>query len=156
MAAEAEDDGGLVGAYKQILREVLERRPSGMRQRLAEALGTTRSFISQITNPAYSTPIPAQYIATVLEVCHFSEAERDRFLAAYRRAHPRRGGAAPAAPAGEEPSRVLSLEVPDLGSERLNEEFDALVVDIVARVRRLMAGGQDREGPPPGTGGETP
>jgi hypothetical protein len=106
-----------------------------MRQRLAETLGTTRSFVSQISNPAYSTPIPAPYIATVLDVCHFSDAERTRFLAAYRRAHPRRGAGETAA--GER-VRNLTLTVPDLGSEALNEEFDAMVTDLVARVRRLM------------------
>lgn len=141
MSVEAEDSADLVGAYKQMLREVLERRPSGMRQRLAEALGTTRSFISQITNPAYSTPIPAQYIATVLEVCHFSEGERTRFLSAYRRAHPRRSGAGATAAVGEGPTRSLTIAVPDLGSDRRNEEFDALVLDLVARVRRLTQGG---------------
>lgn len=135
MAADPQDPATLVAAYKQVLREVLEKRPSGMRQRLAEALGTTRSFVSQISNPAYSTPIPAPYIATVLDVCHFSDGERTRFLAAYRRAHPRRG------PTDGQPAasqRVLALSVPDFGSETLNEEFDAMVTDLVARVRRLM------------------
>ncbi len=88
LADDAED---FVAAYKRLLREVLERRPSGMRQRLAEALGTTRSFVSQITNPSYATPIPAACIETIFDVCHFSEAERSRFSAAYRRAHPRKG-----------------------------------------------------------------
>jgi len=43
----------LIAAYKAILRDVLDKRPSGMRQRLAEALGKNRSFITQIANPAY-------------------------------------------------------------------------------------------------------
>jgi hypothetical protein len=125
----------LVGAYKKVLREVLERRPSGMRQRLAEALGTTRSFVSQITNPTYATPIPAQYITTVFEVCHFSEGERTRFLAAYRKAHPRRGGGLETP---VEAVRELTVTVPDLGSEALNAEFDALVLEAVQRMRRLV------------------
>ncbi|WP_181700018.1 hypothetical protein [Chthonobacter albigriseus] len=126
------DDG--VGAYKAVLREVLERRPSGMRQRLAEALGTTRSFVSQISNPAYATPIPAQYVANIFEICHFSDTERLRFMTAYRRAHPRRGGAVEDAP---EPTRSLVLEVPDLGSDVRNAEFDAIVQEMVARLKRL-------------------
>jgi hypothetical protein len=134
--ADTTDTTELVGTYKTVLREVLERRPSGMRQRLAEALGTTRSFVSQITNPAYPTPIPAPYIATIIEICHFSESERTRFLAAYRRAHPRRGKAAP--PGGER-QRTLTLTVPDFGVDGLNDEFDALVTDLVTRLRRLMA-----------------
>lgn len=134
MSASGEADD-LVGAYKRVLREVLERRPSGMRQRLAEALGTTRSFVSQITNPSYATPIPAPYVGKVFEVCHFSESERSRFLAAYRRAHPRKGGLEP--PAATQ--RTLTLTVPDLGEEALNAEFDATVSEIVERIARLSA-----------------
>ena len=37
------DSQDLIAAYKAILRDVLDRRPSGMRQRLAEALGKNRS-----------------------------------------------------------------------------------------------------------------
>ena len=54
-----------VGAYKRVLQEVLERRPSGMRQRLAEALGKNRSFISLISNPTYATPIPVQHVERI-------------------------------------------------------------------------------------------
>src|ERR1700730_19424522 len=50
----------LIAAYKAVLRDVLDKRPSGMRQRLAEALGKKRRFITPIANPAYQTPIPAQ------------------------------------------------------------------------------------------------
>jgi hypothetical protein len=132
-AEQAKDPAALVAAYKTVLREVLERRPSGMRQRLAEALGTTRSFVSQITNPAYTTPIPAPYVATILEICRLSEVERGRFLAAYRKAHPRRG----AAPESER-TRTLVLTVPDFAADGLNAEFDAMLIDLVARLRRLM------------------
>jgi len=132
LAAEGDDP---VAAYKRVLREVLERRPSGMRQRLAEALGTTRSFVSQITNPSYATPIPAPTLATIFDVCHFSEGERGRFLAAYRRAHPRKGGIDDPVP----PTRSRTLVLPDLGSEALNAEFDGLVDELVQRVARMMA-----------------
>jgi hypothetical protein len=134
VTADAQDSSSLVAAYKQVLREVLERRPSGMRQRLAEALGTTRSFVSQISNPSYSTPIPAPYITTVLDVCHFSDGERSRFLAAYRQAHPRR--AAGAGPGRR--MRTLTLSVPDFGSDTRNDDFDAMLTDLAARVERLM------------------
>lgn len=127
-----EDEGG-VAVYKGVLREVLERRPSGMRQRLAEALGTTRSFVSQISNPAYATPIPAQYVGNIFEICHFSDAERNAFLTAYRRAHPRRGSMDVLA----DPVRSLTLEVPDFGSEARNAEFDAVVHETVALLKRL-------------------
>ncbi|HMN86419.1 MAG TPA: hypothetical protein PKA74_10575, partial [Bauldia sp.] len=54
-----------VARYKTIFRHVLDTRPSGTRQRLAGALGKNRSFVSQIANPAYSTPIPARHIETI-------------------------------------------------------------------------------------------
>jgi hypothetical protein len=69
-----------IAAYKRILQDVLNRRPSGMRQRLAEALGKNRSFITQISNPAYQTPIPVQHLHRIIEICHFSAQERDQLL----------------------------------------------------------------------------
>mgnify|MGYP000606055132 CR=1 FL=1 len=53
-----------VAAYKRMLADIIEKRPSGTRQRLAAALAKNRSFVSQITNPAYATPIPASPSAT--------------------------------------------------------------------------------------------
>src|SRR5687768_5102695 len=79
-----------VAEYKTILQRVLESRPSGTRQRIAAALSKNRSFVTQITSPAYDTPIPAKHVDLVLEICHFAPAEREAFLAAYRRAHPNR------------------------------------------------------------------
>ena len=64
--------------YKTILRRVLDSRPSGTRQRLAEALGKNRSFISQISNPAYSTPIPASTSNTSSNCATFRPARRRR------------------------------------------------------------------------------
>ena len=82
MSTQASPAGSqdLIAAYKAILRDVLDRRPSGTRQRLAEALGKNRSFITQIANPAYQTPIPAQHVHAITQVCHFSVQERDKFL----------------------------------------------------------------------------
>ncbi len=62
-----------VAAYKTILRNVLDQRPSGTRQRLATALGKNRSFVSQISNPAYSVPIPAKHLDAVFEICRTSD-----------------------------------------------------------------------------------
>lgn len=133
MADEGQADP--VAAYKAVLRAVLERRPSGMRQRLAEALGTTRGFVTQITHPSYATPIPAPYIPVILEVCHFSDAEKERFLGAWRAAHPRRGEGA-ARPVVRQ--RTIEVTVPDLGSEEANADFDQAVQDVVARMRQLV------------------
>ena len=73
-------------AYKRLLQEVLNQRPSGTRQRLADALGKNRSFITQMTSPTYPTPIPHRHLGTVLSACHFTPEERDAFMLAYRQA----------------------------------------------------------------------
>ena len=69
-----------VADYKLILRRVLDNRPSGTRLKLAAALGKNRSFVTQITNPAYLVPIPAKHVSIIFEVCHLSGAERAAFL----------------------------------------------------------------------------
>jgi len=119
--------------YKRQLQEILDRRPSGVRQRLAEALGKNRSFVSQISNPAYSTPVPAAHLETIFEICPFSAAEREAFLAAYRQAHPRRLRVVQDAPR----HRTVTLRVPDLGSARKNAELERLLQDLLAGIARL-------------------
>ena len=86
--AEGGDGDAAIAAYKRLLKECLDRRPSGTRQRLAAALGTHKSFISQITNPTYRVPLPAQHVPAIFQICHFSPEERDAFIAAYEKAHP--------------------------------------------------------------------
>jgi hypothetical protein len=120
--------------YKTILKRVLENRPSGTRQRLAKALGKNRSFISQISNPAYPVPIPVQHLETMFELCHFSLADRGDFLAAYRRAHPRRLVVVHTS----QRTRIVSLAVPDLGDAKRNSAVDAMVADFVRRLRKFV------------------
>ncbi len=123
-----------IATYKAILQEVLERRPSGTRQRLAQALEKARSFVSQITNPAYPVPIPALHVQTIFDVCHFSPAERQRFLTAYAAAHPRRlVGLAAAGPR----HRTLHIVVPDLGDEDRNREYQQMVQDFATNLAKF-------------------
>ena len=49
--------GATAADYKRVLQEVCDNRPSGTRGRLAIALGTNRSFVSQLVNPVYAMPI---------------------------------------------------------------------------------------------------
>ena len=130
----SESSQDLIAGYKAILRDVLDRRPSGMRQRLAEALGKNRSFITQIANPAYQTPIPAQHVHAIMQVCHFSAQEKERFLNAYHRAHPRRLLLLK----DRERSRRLTLMLPDLGSEQKNRKLDGLVRQFAEQIARLV------------------
>lgn len=122
--------------YKLILSRVLETRPSGARQRLADALGKHRSFVTQITSPAYATPIPQKHLASIFAVCHFSPAERDAFMAAYQRAH--RGKL----DIGELTMRTrhLTLLVPDLGDKQ-NAAFDKAVGEFITKIGALMRPG---------------
>ena len=123
-----------IQAYKRVLVSVLEQRPSGTRQRLADALGKHRSFISQITSPAYATPIPQRHLATIFSVCHFSPAEREAFLAAYHKVH---GGRLDLR-GGERLTRHLTLQVPDLGSDKQNAALDRAIAEFVHKVTSLM------------------
>jgi hypothetical protein len=125
-----------VAEYKAILQRVLEARPSGTRQRIATALAKNRSFVTQITSPAYDTPIPARHVDLVMEICHFSPHERDAFLAAYGRAHPSRH----TSPRGEPRTRAHVVYLPDLGSEERNRKLDALIGDFVEKLAGLVAG----------------
>ncbi len=120
--------------YKELLQRVLDSRPSGTRQRLAEALGTNRSFVSQISSSTYKVPIPTHHIDTILEVCHFSPAERTEFLAAYEAAHPNQRERADDG-AGR---RTIQVSVPDLGSARANRLVDEAIRDMARSIIRIV------------------
>lgn len=138
MAVQAEKpdilSGEAVAAYKRILATVLDRRPSGTRQRLAAALAKNRSFISQISNPTYPTPIPANHLEAVFDICHFSPAERKQFMEAYGRAHPKRL----ALIHGAHRLKPHTVYLPDLGDDGSNERLHAMVSDFVRQMAQLM------------------
>jgi hypothetical protein len=133
-AKPAPDVGDAVAEYKRIFQRVLENRPSGTRQRLAAALEKNRSFISQITNPAYSVPIPAVHLDTIFEICHFPPDEKKRFLEAYRRAHSRRLKVV------KETRRLRShtIYLPDLGDETRNRQLEKLISTFITELIRLI------------------
>ena len=131
-------DVSAVAEYKRIFKEVLDSRPSGMRIRLAHAMGKNRSFVSQISNPAYPVPVPAQHLNTIFEVCHFSPQAKASFLRAYARAHPRRVGRLSETPR----ERTITLHLPDLGSSKRNAQIEALMQEFA---RKLIAILQDEK-----------
>jgi hypothetical protein len=135
---DAAGEVSAVAEYKRIFKEVLDSRPSGMRIRLAHAMGKNRSFVSQISNPSYPVPIPVQHLNTIFDVCHFPPAAKAAFLRAYARAHPRRKGRLTEIPH----ERILALHLPDLGSSRRNGQLDALLQEFA---RRLIAILQDEK-----------
>ena len=122
-----------IRAYKTILSHVIDQRPSGMRQRLADAPGKHRSFVTQVTSPTYATPVPARHLATIFRVCHFSPAEQERFLKAYQNAHP---GKLPELGVSEK-LRHLSLMVPDFGDERRNRLLEEAIADLVQKIAAI-------------------
>lgn len=123
-----------VAEYKRILAGVLDQRPSGTRQRLAAALAKNRSFISQISNPAYPTPIPANHIDVIFEICHFSPAEKKHFMDVYRRGHPKRFAVRHDA----QHLKPHTIYLPDFGSDARNEQLHAIVGDFVRQIVRVM------------------
>jgi hypothetical protein len=133
--AVREQASSAVADYKRVLARVLDNRPSGTRQRLAAALGKNRSFVSQIGNPAYATPIPAQHLDLIFEVCLFPAAERKAFLDHYARAHP--GKLERTRHRKDHRLRPVTVYVPDLEDEAKNHALDRLLADIAARIGKL-------------------
>ena len=126
-----------IRAYKTILSHVIDQRPSGMRQRLADALGKHRSFVTQISSPAYTIPIPSKHLPSIFSVCHFSPAERDQFLAAYHQAHPGKMSIA----AGMRKTRHVSLVVPDFGDDKQNAALDRAINEFIQKITSIAGKG---------------
>ncbi|MFK0687030.1 hypothetical protein ACFX5Q_02300 [Mesorhizobium sp. IMUNJ 23033] len=126
-----------IRAYKTILSHVIDQRPSGMRQRLADALGKHRSFVTQISSPAYSIPIPSKHLPSIFSVCHFSQAERDQFLTAYHQAHPGKMSVA----SGLRKTRHVSLIVPDFGDDKQNAALDRAINDFIQKITSIAGKG---------------
>ena len=130
----SDDRRRAIAAYKALLREFIDRRPSGLRGRLARALGKHKSFISQITSPAYAVPIPAGDLPVIFEVCHLTAEERRRFLELYERAHPR---GARRAPARAGVPHEIRIPLPAFSRPETALEVEALIRDFAARVIRV-------------------
>jgi hypothetical protein len=127
----------LIRRYKTILQQVVDRRPSGIRLKIAEGIGRNKSFISQITNPNYATPVPKRHLQLIFELAHFTPAEKSEFLSCYQRAHPRVG----ARVTGHESTadtRVLRLQLPRLDSTKSEAKVDNMVRDFAHRLSEFM------------------
>ncbi len=134
MSGAAGSGDSLVAAYKRLLRSYLDRRPSGTRQRLAAELGTHKSFVSQITNPAYRVPLPAQHVARIMALCRFSGEERETFLAAWRAAHP---GQSLDEEADAEVDGEIRIRVPEFADPDRRREVAELIRDMAERIIAL-------------------
>jgi hypothetical protein len=131
-------DTGPIAAYKTLLRDCIDRRPAGMRARIASALGKHKSFVSQLTNPIYPMPVPARHVETIFEICHFSPEERRNFLKAYTRAHPEKTREAIQESASPTGRKTLSLEIPALGDPRKQRALESLLREFAERLAALF------------------
>ncbi len=124
-----------IAEYKTTLRRLIDKRPSGIRQKIAEVTGTHKSFISQVTNPSDPTPLPARHIDAIFEVCHLSPEERAGFLDTYHAAHPEQAARAHAA---YRHTRTLHIQVPLLADEKRQKALESLIRDTVRRMCELV------------------
>lgn len=134
-----------IAAYKQILRDCLDQRPSGARLRIARVLGTHKSFVSQITNPADPTPLPARHLTAIFDVVNLSKSERARFLEAYRAAHPTQR--AQVDPDGGVQDKILQISVPVLSDPQAQHELEQLIRDFARRTGTMLANREARGEP---------
>ena len=124
------DREAAVTAYKRLLQSYIDRRPSGTRLKIANALGTNKSFVTQIISPTYDVPLPEIHVPMIMSVCQFSEEERETFLAAYGAAHPNRLDAVRRNTERAQGFRRLQIMVPDFAN-------DALQRDVEQAIRRI-------------------
>lgn len=125
--------------YKALLRSYLDRRPSGTRQKLAEAFGTHKSFISQIINPSYRVPLPAQHIPALFRVCHLSPEEQRAFLDVYARAHPGQFAAMEELATFEED--VLRIPIPKFSDPVQRKQVEQLIKGYAERIISIFQDG---------------
>jgi len=128
-----------VAAYKALLREFIDLRPSGTRRKIALALGKHKSFVSQVTSPAYPVPLPAQHVSAIFEICHFSQEERRSFLKAYRTAHPRQGKTiSEDRPLGG--PQTLQIQIPAFSDPERQKEVITAIRNVTAQILAVATG----------------
>jgi hypothetical protein len=125
-----------IADYKALLRRYIDRRPSGTRQKLAEAFGTHKSFISQVINQAYRVPLPAQHIPALFRVCHLSPAEQRTFLDVYARAHPGQFAALEELASFEED--VLRIPLPKFADPAQRRQAEQLIKGYAERIISIL------------------
>ena len=127
----------LVADYKRLMQLYLDRRPSGLRLKIANAIGKHRSFVSQITNPTYPVPIPARHLDTIFKICHFSAEEQASFLAAYHIAHPRHSPDRTPSSERKAKGRRIELSLPSTGDTEADRQIEGALKEMGVRLSRL-------------------
>lgn len=128
-----------VRRYKLLLQTFLKRRGAGRRQAIADALGNTRSFVTQITSPAYDLAIPAQHVRRIVGLAGLDANEERMFLEAYLEAHPGRAAEVMGSAAGADRTRTLAIKVPVLRSAAAQHRMESLIARLASDVAAAMA-----------------
>ncbi len=119
-------------AYKVKIRELIDLRPSGTKGRIAKTMETHRSFVSQIINPTNKTPIPAQHLNKIFEICHFSSSEKASFLKLYYKAHPRIIDGTAQLP--DEDGDGIFIEIPTFQQSEMRQMIEDTIREFAERV----------------------
>ena len=127
----------LVAAYKRLLQEYIDRRPSGLRLKIAKAIGKHRSFVSQITNPSYPIPVPARHLEAIFRICHLAPEERQAFMAAYDAAHPGHPREGRRSPRKGRERRVIEIELPVTDDSELEREMEEFLRHMARQLEKL-------------------
>lgn len=130
----------LVAGYKKILQEYVNRRPSGTRMKIAKALDKNKSFVSQITNPAYTIPVPVPHLNAIFDICRFSVKERETFLKAYTEAHPNYQYRVETLQPPHSGPRKLVLEIPNLDDPKKQRQAEEMITNFAQQIFALLQG----------------
>jgi hypothetical protein len=123
-----------VRRYKILLQTFLQRRGPGVRQAIADAIGTNRSFVSQMTSPAYDVPVPARHVRTISEIVKLTAEEERIFVEAYLEAHPDRAAEVLRETLWRRGSRELTISLPLLASTRAQRRLESLIERLAAEL----------------------
>jgi len=132
----------LVAQYKKVFQQLINMRPSGTRNKIAKAIAKNKSFVSQITNPAYSVPIPAKHLETIFNICHFSLKERETLLKYYIAAHPNYQYRIESPGTQSATQSKLVLDIPVLKDPVEQEKVESLIRNFAQQLFELMQTGQ--------------
>jgi hypothetical protein len=128
----------LVAGYKKVFQQLINMRPSGTRNKIAKAIAKNKSFVSQITNPSYSVPIPAKHLETIFNICHFSLKERETLLKYYIAAHPNYQYRIESTGTEEVTQTKLVLDVPVLNDPLEQQKVESIIRDFSHQLFELM------------------
>ncbi len=128
------DDQMPIRRYKLLLRSLLQRRGRGIGQAIADATGTNRSFVSQMTSPAYDVPVPAQHVHTIIDAAGFTPDEEWILLEAYVQAHPERAKELLYRGRGPADTRRIEITIPVLSSERAQRRLETAIERVATEL----------------------